>query len=79
LSESRSLQPAVDIPKLIIPELSNNERSSIPITVRQLEAIIRISESLAKVTLNTQVTEHHVDEAMRLFKVGCPLAKRNSQ
>lgn len=48
---------------------SNNERSSIPITVRQLEAIIRISESLAKVTLNTQVTEHHVDEAMRLFKV----------
>lgn len=49
--------------------ISNNERSSIPITVRQLEAIIRISESLAKVTLNTQVTEHHVDEAMRLFKV----------
>jgi len=49
-------------------EQDNNERSSIPITVRQLEAIIRISESLAKMTLATQVAEHHVDEAIRLFK-----------
>jgi DNA replication licensing factor MCM5 len=35
---------------------------------RQLEAIIRISESLAKVTLTKMVAEHHVDEAIRLFK-----------
>ncbi|GAA99080.1 uncharacterized protein L969DRAFT_87124 [Mixia osmundae IAM 14324] len=49
-------------------ERDNNERSSIPITVRQLEAIIRISESLAKLALSPQVGEHHVDEAMRLFK-----------
>jgi DNA replication licensing factor MCM5 len=35
---------------------------------RQLEAIIRISESLAKVTLSPVVLSHHVDEAMRLFK-----------
>ncbi|KAI5475627.1 hypothetical protein MNV49_001088 [Pseudohyphozyma bogoriensis] len=49
-------------------ERDNNERSSIPITVRQLEAIIRISESLAKMTLATQVQEHHVDEAIRMFK-----------
>ncbi|ORY76848.1 MCM-domain-containing protein [Leucosporidium creatinivorum] len=49
-------------------ERDNNERSSIPITVRQLEAIIRISESLAKMTLATEVQEHHVDEAIRLFK-----------
>ncbi|KAK4699943.1 hypothetical protein P7C70_g6310, partial [Phenoliferia sp. Uapishka_3] len=34
----------------------------------QLEAIIRISESLAKMTLATQVQEHHVDEAIRMFK-----------
>lgn len=34
----------------------------------QLEAIIRISESLAKLTLATTVAEHHVDEAIRLFK-----------
>lgn len=49
-------------------ERDNDERSSIPITVRQLEAIIRISESLAKVTLSTSVMPHHVDEAIRLFK-----------
>lgn len=34
----------------------------------QLEAIIRISESLAKITLGTTVQPHHVDEAIRLFK-----------
>lgn len=49
-------------------ERDNNERSSIPITVRQLEAIIRISESLAKLALSPQVQEGHVDEALRLFK-----------
>lgn len=43
-------------------------RSTIPITVRQLEAIIRISESLAKMTLSPYATEKHVDEALRLFK-----------
>ncbi|KAI8823127.1 MCM2/3/5 family-domain-containing protein [Fimicolochytrium jonesii] len=42
-------------------------KSAVPITVRQLEAIIRISESLAKLTLSTVATEQHVDEAMRLF------------
>lgn len=49
-------------------EQDNDERSSIPITVRQLEAIARISESLAKVTLSPVATEAHVDEAIRLFK-----------
>jgi DNA replication licensing factor MCM5 len=44
-----------------------NTRSSIPITVRQLEAIIRITESLAKLTLSPIATEEHVDEAIRLF------------
>lgn len=34
----------------------------------QLEAIVRISESLAKLTLSPQVLEQHVDEAIRLFK-----------
>ncbi|CAG8589413.1 3998_t:CDS:2 [Funneliformis caledonium] len=42
--------------------------SSIPITIRQLEAIIRISESIAKVTLSPRVTVQHVEQAMRLFK-----------
>jgi DNA replication licensing factor MCM5 len=49
-------------------ERDNDERSSIPITVRQLEAIIRISESLAKMTLTPSVLPHHVTEAIRLFK-----------
>ncbi|KIO02322.1 hypothetical protein M404DRAFT_147833 [Pisolithus tinctorius Marx 270] len=49
-------------------ERDNDERSSIPITVRQLEAIIRISESLAKITLSTVVQNYHVEEAIRLFK-----------
>ncbi|KAF7914432.1 uncharacterized protein EAF01_000838 [Botrytis porri] len=48
-------------------EMTTNERSSIPITVRQLEAIIRITESLAKISLSPIAHEHHVDEAIRLF------------
>ena len=50
-------------------EMNSSERSSIPITVRQLEAIIRISESLAKMSLSPIVSDEHVDEALRLFKV----------
>ena len=48
-------------------EMTANARSSIPITVRQLEAIVRITESLAKLTLSPIATEEHVDEAIRLF------------
>jgi DNA replication licensing factor MCM5 len=48
-------------------ELESNTRSSIPITVRQLEAIVRITESLAKLQLSPIATEAHVDEAIRLF------------
>ncbi|GME70902.1 unnamed protein product [[Candida] boidinii] len=48
-------------------EASSSERSSIPITIRQLEAVIRISESLAKLELSPIATERHVEEAMRLF------------
>lgn len=44
-----------------------NTRSSIPITVRQLEAIVRITESLAKMQLAPIATEDHVKEAIRLF------------
>lgn len=53
--------------KLQLSEADMNERSSIPITVRQLEAIIRITESLAKLTLSPVATEEHVEEAIRLF------------
>jgi DNA replication licensing factor MCM5 len=45
------------------------EEKTVPITVRQLEAIVRISEALAKMTLCELVTETHVTEALRIFKV----------
>ena len=38
-------------------------------TPRQLEGLIRIAESLAKMQLAPEVTEAHVDEAYRLIKV----------
>jgi len=45
------------------------ERSGIPITVRQLDAIVRISESLAKMELREDVDVGHVEEALRMFTV----------
>ncbi|AJV59349.1 Mcm5p [Saccharomyces cerevisiae YJM1388] len=54
--------------QLLINELESTERSSIPITIRQLEAIIRITESLAKLELSPIAQERHVDEAIRLFQ-----------
>ncbi|XP_075982792.1 minichromosome maintenance 5 [Anticarsia gemmatalis] len=50
-------------------ERQADKRLSIPITVRQLEAVIRISESLAKMQLQPFATESHVTEALRLFQV----------
>lgn len=50
-------------------EQDADARSSIPITVRQLEAIVRTAEALSKVTLSVSVDETHVDEAMRLFRL----------
>lgn len=50
-------------------EKGSEKRLSIPITVRQLEAVIRISEALAKMQLQPFATEIHVNEALRLFQV----------
>ena len=38
-----------------------------PITVRQLEAVARVAEALAKLALAPVATERHVAEALRLF------------
>ena len=51
-------------------EEEGDKRLAIPITVRQLEAVVRISESLAKMELKPFATESHVDEAIRIFQVG---------
>lgn len=45
------------------------KKGPIPITVRQLEAIVRLSESLARMELSTSVSTAHVDEAIRLFQL----------
>jgi len=50
-------------------EEEGEKRLAIPITVRQLEAIVRISESLAKMEMQPFATDKHVDEALRLFQV----------
>jgi DNA replication licensing factor MCM5 len=50
-------------------EQATSKRSAIPVTVRQLESLVRISESLAKMRLMPFATEAHVDEALRLFQV----------
>lgn len=43
--------------------------NDIPVTVRQLEAIIRMSEAYSKMSLSSTVNKNHVEEAHRLFKV----------
>merc|ERR1712168_69434 len=50
-------------------EEEGEKRLAIPITVRQLEAIVRISESLAKMELQPFAINRHVDEALRIFHV----------
>ncbi|CDP17257.1 unnamed protein product [Coffea canephora] len=43
------------------------EAAAIPITVRQLEAVVRLSEALARMRLSYLANENHVSEALRLF------------
>ena len=50
-------------------EEEGDKRLAIPIAVRQLEAVVRISESLAKMELKHFATDAHVDEAIRIFQV----------
>lgn len=50
-------------------EERTEKRIAIPITVRQLEAIIRIAESLAKMELQPFAIDRHVEESLRLFHV----------
>ena len=54
-------------------------KATIPITIRQLEAIVRISEALAKMTLSPYATKSHVEEAIRLFKVSTLEAATSGQ
>merc|ERR1711972_1012359 len=49
--------------------MKQDGKATIPITVRQLEAIVRISESLAKMELRDEVDTPLVEEALRMFTV----------
>ena len=58
--------------KCTYSEVSLWSKSLVTITsshFSQLEAIVRISESLAKMSLTPFALESHVDEALRLFQV----------
>jgi DNA replication licensing factor MCM5 len=59
----------VDDRKMVNENKKSKSKTNIPVTVRQLEAIIRLSESIAKMSLESFVLEHHVNEAHRLFKI----------
>lgn len=68
------------------PLTSNNgqngnqeKKSVIPITVRQLEATIRISEALAKMECKPFAGEEHIDESFRLFKESTLKASQSGQ
>ncbi len=54
------------------------EAQVVPITIRQLEAITRISESLAKMRLAAEATVADVEEALRLFKVSTLAASQSN-
>ena len=48
---------------------------AVPITVRQLEALVRLSEAQAKMKLSKDVEPEDVREALRLFKVSTMAAR----
>ena len=46
---------------------NENEVSSVPVTARQLEAIVRLSEGYAKMELQEKVTKEHAQKAIELL------------
>lgn len=68
-----------DVRKATLQSQGQDAQSTIPITVRQLEALVRISESLAKLRLDSEVRIEDVNEAMRLFRVSTMAANSVDQ
>jgi DNA replication licensing factor MCM5 len=48
-------------------ERRGGRKATVPLTVRQLEALARIAEALARMELSDTVSEGHAEEAIRLF------------
>lgn len=57
-------------------EVSLDDAPGVPITVRQLEALIRISEALARMTLSAEANDAHVDLAIQMFNVSTAQASQ---
>ncbi|VEU44747.1 unnamed protein product [Pseudo-nitzschia multistriata] len=68
-----------DVRKSTLQSLGEDAQATIPITVRQLEALVRISESLAKIRLDSEVRIEDVNEALRLFRVSTMAANSADQ
>mmetsp|Transcript_5928 Transcript_5928/g.8976 ORF Transcript_5928/g.8976 Transcript_5928/m.8976 type:complete len:821 (+) Transcript_5928:131-2593(+) len=70
-----------DVRKQTIQSQGGNASAQpvIPITVRQLEALVRVAESLAKTRLDSKVRIEDVDEALRLFRVSTMAASAADQ
>ncbi|KAL3762694.1 hypothetical protein ACHAWU_001639 [Discostella pseudostelligera] len=64
-----------DVRKRVM-EGGGQSQATIPITVRQLEALVRVSESLAKMRLDSRVQSEDIAEALRLFKVSTMTANQ---
>lgn len=64
-------------------EINNDDNdiddNDVPITVRQLEAIIRISEALAKMEMSDIADDTHVKEAIRLFELSTMSSATNQK
>lgn len=54
------------------------EAQVVPITIRQLEALVRLSESLAKMRISAEATVSDVEEAIRLFKMSTLSASQSN-
>ena len=68
-----------DVRKATLQSQGEEAQATIPITVRQLEALVRISESLAKIRLDSEVRIEDVNEALRLFRVSTMAANSMEQ
>ena len=68
-----------EVRKRALESGDDGEQAVIPITVRQLEALVRLSESLAKMRLEEEVQPEDVAEALRLFKVSTMNANASGQ
>ena len=68
-----------EVRKRALENGDDGDQAVIPITVRQLEALVRISESLAKMRLEEEVQPEDVAEALRLFKVATMNANASGQ